>query len=719
MNDNTQLIDQYLRDEMTATDKTAFESRLAADKSLQEELKIQQALIEAIKSAGVKQQFGRAIQNRMIINRLVKLAVVVIIAAAVYVIYTNRDKLFGHNRETDLPPTITATAQAEIENTEDTLVTLRQSLARPEFFTIDNSADTIIETNDGLVVGVPAHAFNSSNNIVQLSIRTALNAYDIIRNGLSAESNGNLLQTAGMFYINGYEKGKPLSLLKDITVSVPAQKRNPKMQLFDGVADSNGHINWVNPKPIEPTLRTYDITTLDFYPPKYIPLLKTLNKKYRDKQYTDSLYYSFSGYPPHSIPETPKTIEEEKTDSSAKQLPAPNPRPLDFQDTISRLTADTTWPIRDSAIETELYHYEIDPARIKAIWNKRYNNTILATKEFEERLHFLHGLCTSVYLDAYLAGLNKPLYEIDQYCASISSGEVRKKFLAFAARKDGAVHISAGMQAKLNEYFQQRYKIYQEAAIKTREKYEDSLANLDRIADEKKRTAATRDFIRNQKNLDEEYCINITDAYRQIGVEKHCNDTIPPRTPAPYYYTVTISTPGWKNLDAYVYEATSNRSSMTYTDPVTGKAATVTYKDLSIRISNGAQFENLRVYLIPDGLTSFQRLKQSGDMFNEKMNASFKYDAVAVGWIGTKMYVYKVKNLSPGSHVFELTEQPGAALRTLTSEYAVVKQQDLKAEWESQLFEQQEAIRQIQVSMDREFRLQVAASIFSCYSQSK
>jgi hypothetical protein len=54
-------------------------------------------------------------------------------------------------------------------------------------------------------------------------------------------------------------------------------------------------------------------------------------------------------------------------------------------------------------------HLEIDPSRIRAIWDTKFNNTILATKEFEERLHFLHGLCTAEYFHAYLEGMNKPV----------------------------------------------------------------------------------------------------------------------------------------------------------------------------------------------------------------------------------------------------------------------------------------------------------------------
>jgi hypothetical protein len=155
----------------------------------------------------------------------------------------------------------------------------RTSTEVAETFVINNAADTIIETEEGVVFAIPAHAFNSKSDKVQLEIKTAISPYNIMKQGLSTTSNGSLLQTAGMFYINGYENEKPLSLVKNIDVSVPANEIDPAMKLFDGVMDSSGRINWINPKPIEKRLRTYDITTLDFYPPNYIPVVKALGKR--------------------------------------------------------------------------------------------------------------------------------------------------------------------------------------------------------------------------------------------------------------------------------------------------------------------------------------------------------------------------------------------------------------------------------------------------------
>jgi hypothetical protein len=312
-------------------------------------------------------------------------------------------------------------------------------------FVISNAADTIIETRDGVVFAIPAHAFNSESNNIRLEIKTALNAYEIMRQGLSTTSNEALLQTAGMFYFNGYDGDQPVPLAKNINVSVPAKEINPAMQLLDGVQDSSGNINWVNPKPVENKLRTYDITTLDFYPPNYIPTLKALKKEYANKRYTDSLYYSFSGYPNYSKKDTvsqPISIEEAPSPINANKLALQDTGKIRFsiKDSTAKILIDTDRA--EGLGYFDYHHYEIDPARIGAIWNEKFNNTILATKEFEERLRYMHSLCTSEYLNAYLEGLSYPLYKIDQSCADNSTGEIRKKFLEFAARKDGRVIIN-------------------------------------------------------------------------------------------------------------------------------------------------------------------------------------------------------------------------------------------------------------------------------------
>lgn len=686
MDNNSILIDRYLQNEMSADEKTAFEEKLASDKNLQEEFNIQKQIIKAAENAALKNEFAKAIKKIFITKQLIRWGIIAAIGIAAFIFYAVKTGLFSHNEKGEKS------------------IAAKDSPA-PEKFDIDNANDTIIETKDGVVFAIPANAF--SNNNIQLEIKTALTPEDIIKSGLSTMSNGDLLQTAGMFSIKGFAGDKELSLLKEIAVSVPAKEISPAMQLFDGVPDSAGKINWVNPKPIEKRLQTYDITTLDFYPPKYIPTLKALGKNYQNKKYTDSLYYSFSGWPQTINSKADEAVATEGNGEAAdfpETADTLKPSKLDYESDSLRLSSE---------FDKHNNFYQIDPAIIRAIWDKKFNNTIIATKEFEERLRYMHSLCTPEFLEMYLKNLDKPLYITDQLIADKNTGEIRKKFLQFAARKDGGVIITNGLQQKLSNYFQQKSKAYREAVEKTWAKYNAALQRLDTIADTKNREAAIRNFAREENNFKEELCINLTDAYKQIGVKRNCTDTIVP--PVDKYYNVTIPTTGWKNLDAYVMEATVNRQSMEYKDPATGEIAKLIYSETNIKIENEVQFDRVLVYLVPDSLSSFQLVQKKENSYKENLNSLFKYDAVVLAYKGEQAYFYRQSNVAPKEYTFSLSPLTEAELKAALKIYSLNKTKELNTEFEYQLFEQQEVLRQLQLRKDQQFREKVAESIFSCH----
>ena len=327
----------------------------------------------------------------------------------------------------------------------------------------------------------------------------------------------------------------------------------------------------------------------------------------------------------------------------------------------------------------------------------------------------MHSICSPLFL-IYLENLNKPMYEIDQFIADNAAeyGEIQHKFLEFAARKNGGVIIKDGMQQELSVYFGNKFKAYREAAAKTLAKHEQELARLAAIADDKRRAQETKNFLRRGKVFQEEFCANLTDAYRQIGVKRTCNDTIIPPPPPSNYYKIQIDTVGWKNLDVYVSEATKTRESMTYTDPTSGKTATVTYKEVSISIADEQQFDKVFVYLLPNDLTSFQRVEESENAFKEKLNMLFKYDAIAIGFKGEQAYFYKQTNLQPGQHVFRLSAIAEKELKQVLKANTKDKSDELFNEYEFQLFEQQEIRREVQLEKELDFRNQVMRAIWNC-----
>ncbi len=685
MDSNSIRIDRYLLNEMSTEEKLAFENELKISRDLQEEFAIQKQIIEAAKNAGIKNEFAKAIKSNIYKRNILKGGLAIIIVAAVsFLVYKNN--VFTHSN---------------IEEKRET----KNNKPLAETFTITNTTDTIIETKDGVVFAIPANAFGNSNN-VELEIKTALTPYDIIQNGLSTISNGALLQTAGMFYIKGFANGKELPLTKEISVSVPTKKINPAMQLFDGIEDSTGNINWVNPKPIENKLRTFDISTLDFYPPNYIPTLKALNKRYKNKKYTDSLYYSFSG--------------NERNESTTMPMPTGFDtaiiRDYEHYDTSKINNLDSEILVKKSS---KNYHpnLKIDPSNIRALWSKKFNNTFFSTKEFEERLKYMHTICMDDFLQIYFENMNKPLHIADIACAKYVTGDTKKKFLEFAARKDGAVAIANGLQLKLSNYFQQKSKAYREASEKTWAKYQNELQTLNKIADVKQYEEAVRNKKRELQNFDEEYCANLTETYSQIGINRNCRDTPPPPV-SEKYYTVPISTTVWKNLDVYVFNTTKDRQSMTYTDPTTGKTAQLKYENIQIKIENEKLFDKVMVYLIPNGLSSFQKIEKKESAYKENLNSIFKYDVVVLAYKGEQGYFISETNVLPKRYSLSLTAMTNAAITKTLEKYSLNKSGEIRTAFEYSLFEQKETLRQIQLQKDRMFREKVAKSIFSCYDQS-
>jgi hypothetical protein len=65
-------------------------------------------------------------------------------------------------------------------------------------------------------------------------------------------------------------------------------------------------------------------------------------------------------------------------------------------------------------------------------------HTFIPTREFEERLHWLHECSNGdSLLDVYTAHLDWKLSAVDSLAATLSTGEQKMQFRQFAARYDG------------------------------------------------------------------------------------------------------------------------------------------------------------------------------------------------------------------------------------------------------------------------------------------
>jgi mono/diheme cytochrome c family protein len=125
-------------------------------------------------------------------------------------------------------------------------------ILKSQIFVIDAGRDTSIETLHGSIIKIVAGSFSVSGSI-NIEIKEALTPTEIFAAGLSTESNGRLLKSGGMMYINGKSKGEPVTLVKPIKISIPNQYFDSSMRVFKGEETDSGTINWTDPQVLDTT----------------------------------------------------------------------------------------------------------------------------------------------------------------------------------------------------------------------------------------------------------------------------------------------------------------------------------------------------------------------------------------------------------------------------------------------------------------------------------
>lgn len=354
----------------------------------------------------------------------------------------------------------------------------------------------------------------------------------------------------------------------------------------------------------------------------------------------------------------------------------------------------------------------LNPAKVKSIWNDKFQNTLIATKEFEERMPYIHKLCSrgNNVLDMYVKNVDKKMCIIDSMVANTLSGADKEQFLKFAARGEGKVKTEDNCLKKLGEFYDEQTKIYTEAARKTAEDYYLKNKKLNEESDKEKSQQKVNDAIRKNENFKKELDLNLDEAYRQLGKERPRNIDRgrPTRT--------AISSTGWKNVDRYVIESTTNRTTMNYTDPQTGKKAILKYEPLEIKIKNIENYDRVLVYLLPDQLNSFMRMNRNGNIFTEKLNTLFKHELVILAYKGDKSYFNYLNEVSPNeNYEISLGELSESEINKQLANLKKMQHADeMKKDISHQFFLQADAKRR-KVFLDKEkFIRRIEMVIFPC-----
>lgn len=162
----------------------------------------------------------------------------------------------------------------------------------PQKFNISLKKDTSITCENGTVISIPKGSFiDGKGNIIDenitIEIVEAFSLADFLRYNLQTLSNGHLLESAGMIFIDAKTNNEPLTLEENsaLYVELPSNNKLPEFRIFNGKHDETGNINWTETSEIDEGLIPLPLSEFDYtYFTKFV-----FNEEYKPLKYLDSI----------------------------------------------------------------------------------------------------------------------------------------------------------------------------------------------------------------------------------------------------------------------------------------------------------------------------------------------------------------------------------------------------------------------------------------------
>lgn len=275
--------------------------------------------------------------------------------------------------------------------------------AQPDIqtFHFDSRHGARIVGKQGMLMIVPPMAFTDTgqkvvSGKVEFNLVEAFDIEDMVLYKLQTLADGATLESGGMFFMEAKVNGVHVEINPErpLYIEIPVPAVQEGMMAFTGEVLDDG-INWKPAHSLQKFLVHIPLDSLDFLPPGFA---WEVENHMPFKSYTratnslvDSLYYSLS--------------------SSSEQI---SDRDSDVADSVN---------------------CRINPQTVETIKGSDFNESFIATHEFEERIRFLHASDQGEeLLQIYIRNLDKNLWEADSLVASAALGEEKQQFRAFAAQ---------------------------------------------------------------------------------------------------------------------------------------------------------------------------------------------------------------------------------------------------------------------------------------------
>lgn len=487
------------------------------------------------------------------------------------------------------------------------------TMVASEFFTINPKEDNIVEGAQGSTVFIPQDALldkngNPAKGEVKIELAEALTVEDMVTSNLTTTSNGKLLQTGGMLYLNATANGEPLHIdtTKPLRIEIPTDTKVEGMQAYRGIRDSAGNMNWVDPVPLIEYLSTVNLDDLDFLPHGFLDTLKE-NMPFNghtvaDRTLADSVYYSLYGFQNRTPMQHQQPTDMNEAQYNKNKIENGKYTNESFNVKLGGYQAiyqaDTAAVLYDTAA-----FCGINPASVKVLKGKKFANTFIATREFEARMEHIHHTCMQEVLEAYINNIDKNLWEADKIAFDIlraKKDDEAGTFEKYYLQKKGKVKDGDKASQKLKEYYNKQLK-----------KVENE---LNKLAEKKKKIEAKA-----EKEFEE-----VKQEYREVlwKREKYRNQE---------KYKLAWTDMGWINVD-------------TGTMP---KPCPVTDKQIEVTLTDNSTYDRVYVYALLTSIKSLSRFNTSdnktfyaGNDVKRSMliSCSETINAVAIAYKGEQAY---------------------------------------------------------------------------------
>ena len=231
---------------------------------------------------------------------------------------------------------------------------------------------------------------------------------------------------------------------------------------------------------------------------------------------------------------------------------------------------------------------------------------------------------------------------------------------------------------------------------------------LNKLAENKKQVNENAKLKQANQNYEQELEINLNEAYHQLGKER-------PRSLLSNFVSGSISSLVWKNVDAYVINSTSNRSTLNYVEKETGKTANIKYLKLEVEVVDYSKYDRVVAYLLPNKLSSYMSMPNKSGKFNESLNELMSYNLMVIGYKGDMVFGAEHMHIEPINYKINLKQTSPKEIESKVRKFSSFEQaRDLIEETNYQTFDLSYIKKQKEIVKRNELTNKVKLVIFPC-----